>query len=104
MVSNGSQPAEQHHSRQHHQADAVLKVQSSHDLHAVVDYERGGEAHYIRDRHEGNELRQVDKQLWGHSGELMDKSSGHCFHGLQLSLGGLTVKTKAQERADVHSG
>lgn len=81
-----------------------LQWTSWRDLHAVVDYQRGGEAHDIRDGHEGDELRQVDKQLRGHSGELMEESSGHCFHGLQLSLGGLTVKTKAQERADVQPG
>lgn len=42
-------------------------------------------------------MRQVDKQLGGHSGELMEEGSGHCLHGLQLSLGGLTVKTKEQK-------
>lgn len=61
--------------------------------HTVIDYQGGGEAHDIRYRHEGNELRQVHKQFWGHSRELVDESSSHCFHGLQLFLRGLT-KTK----------
>ena len=66
--------------------------------HSVVDYQGGRKAHDVRDRHEGDELRQVHKQLWGHSGELMDESSGHCFHGLQLFLRGLTEETKELHR------
>lgn len=66
--------------------------------HAVVDYQGGWEAHDVGDRHEGDELRQVHKQFWGHSGELVDESSGHCLHGLQLFLRGLTEKTKEQDR------
>lgn len=96
VVSNGGQPAEQ---RLAVSAAKCLQCRSSRDLHAVVDYQRGGEAHDIRDRHEGDEVREVDKQLRGHSGELMEESSGHCLHGLQLSLGGLTVETKAQEKS-----
>ncbi len=67
--------------------------------HAVVDYQGGWEAHDVRDGHEGDELRQVHKQFWGHSGELMNESSGHCFHGLQLFLRSLTEKTKEQDRS-----
>lgn len=76
-----------------------VKPGPSNNLHAVVDHQRGGEAHDIRDGHEGDEVGQVNKQLRGHSGELMDEGSGHCFHGLQLSLGGLTEETKAQDRS-----
>jgi len=68
------------------------------DSHAVVDYQGGWEAHDVRDRHEGDELRQVHKQLWGHPGELMDESSSHCFHGLQLFLRHLSEKTKERGR------
>lgn len=63
-------------------------------LHAVVDNQGGWEAHDVRYRHEGNELRQVHKQFWGHSWELMNKGSSHCFHGLQFFLRGLTEKNK----------
>ncbi len=57
----------------------VLPVSNS---HAIIDYQGRWEAHDVRDRHEGNELRQVHKQFRGHSGELVDESSSHCFHGL----------------------
>lgn len=66
--------------------------------HAVVDYQGSWEAHDVGDGHEGNEVRQVHKQLRGHSRELVDEGSGHCFHGLHLSLRGLTRRTKAREK------
>lgn len=64
--------------------------------HAVVDDQGGWEAHNVRNRHERNELREVHEQLWGHSGELMDESGRHCFHGLLLRS--LTKKTKQGEK------
>lgn len=70
--------------------------------HAVIDYQGSWEAHDVRDRHERNKLRQVHKQLWGHSRELVDEGSSHCFHGLHLSLRGLTRRTKACDTT-VHS-
>lgn len=67
------------------------------DSHAVVDYQGCWEAHDIRNRHEGDELRHVHEQFRGHSGEFMDESSGHCFHGLQLFLRRLAEKTKERD-------
>lgn len=109
VVTNGSQPEEWHRSCWHQDSiyciymyiklnAVVWHVSNS---HAVVDYQGGREAHDVRDGHEGDELRQVHKQFWGHSGELVDESSSHCFHGLQLFLRGLTEKTK--EQPDVFS-
>lgn len=66
--------------------------------HTVIDYQGSWEAHDVRDRHEGNKLRQVHKQLWGHPRELVDEGSSHCFHGLHLSLRGLTRRTKARDK------
>lgn len=78
----------------------MLTIQPADNSHAVVDDQGRWEAHDVRDRHEGNKLRQVHKQLWGHSWELVDEGSGHCFHGMHLSLRGLTGGTKAQDGTD----
>lgn len=65
--------------------------------HAVIDHQGSWEAHDVRDRHEGDELGQVHKQLWGHPRELVDEGRSHGFHGLHLSLRGLTRRTKARD-------
>lgn len=62
--------------------------------HAVIHNDGGWEAHDVRYRHEREELGQVHKEFWSHSGEFMDKSSSHCFHGLQLFLGSLRLGKK----------
>lgn len=69
-------------------------IRSVGNSHAVVDDQGGREAHDVGNRHEGDELREVNKQLRGHSGELMDESSRHGFHGLELLLRSLVKKTK----------
>ena len=55
---------------------------STSNSHTVIDNEGSWEAHYVRDGHEGYELGEVHKELWGHSRELVNESSSHCFHGL----------------------
>lgn len=90
VVTNGCQPEEQQQKDRWRRIIFKLNVKhSTGDSHAVVHNQGGWEVHYVRNRHEGDELRKVDKELWGHSGELVDESRCHCFHGLQLLLRGL---------------
>lgn len=62
--------------------------------HTVVDHQGGWEAHDVRDRHEGDELREVYKEVWSDTGELVDEGRGHCLHGLLLLLGCLRITSR----------